>query len=431
MRVLLIALQQTTQGPASPEEQARWTDLGAHMRAARLEEDHALALASAMRDGGSLAPMLLCAKNSRLHSRAAALNLPTLAAGGPVDFMRLWLWQRRHKHLLVQTFGECSMAAGRRVLAMRPPQSTLLSHAFLLRAPHAEVCAGKGLLAAHKILCGSSHVYERIARACGFDQAESPWRGPKNRQLPLTGDVLYQVAPGMNLEGYVPAPAPECPTAQPQATAHAASAASGHDQRFIFCMGDALTPRSGVHVLIRAMAAMWQRRDLPRWEVRAAGGGPRFNEVLEEAESLGVHSRLCLLNEQPLPSLLQGCHAWIAPGSAPDELPETLGAGLAARMPLICAQGALHNQRLAAAPAAACMFEENNPQSLAEAMINIMTFEDFRRSLVDAGDALRPGLGLDAFADAVCARHEAWCSELGWLDKTGRTPDKNQTTEQQ
>lgn len=418
MRVLLIALQQTTEGPASPAEQAQWTELGAPMRTARLEEDHALALAAAMRDGGRLAPMLLCAKNSRLHRRAAALNLPTLAAGGPIDFTRLWLWQRRHKHLLVQTFGECSMAAGRRVLAMRPPQSTLLSHAFLLRAPHAEVCAGKGMLAAHKILCGSNHVRDRIAKASGITQGETPWRGPKNRQLPLTDDVLNQIAPGMNIEGY--GPAPEWPEA---------SASSGEGQRFIFCMGDALTPRSGVHVLIRAMAAIWQRRDLPLWEVRAAGGGPRFKEVLEEAESLGVQSRLCLLNEQPLPQLLSNCHAWIAPGSAPDELPETLGAGLAAHKPVICGQGELHTQRLKAAPAAACMFEENNPQSLAEAMINIMSNNDLRHSIVQAGDALRPGLGLDAFADAVCARHESWCAELGWLEKSPHAHANN--TEQQ
>ena len=419
MRVLLVALQQTTEGPASPEEQAQWTELGAPMRTARLEEDHALALASAMRDGGRLAPMLLCAKNSRLHRRATALNLPTLAAGGPLDFMRLWLWQRRHKHLLVQTFGECSMNTGRRLLAMRQPMSTLLSHAFLLRAPHVDVRAGKGMLAAHKILCGSTHVCDRIGRACAVTQGENPWRGPKNRQLPLTGDVLTKVTPGINLEGYTPAP-----------QWNADTAGSDNSPRFIFCMGDALTPRSGVHVLTRAMAAMWQRRDLPRWEVRAAGGGPRFREVLDEAESLGVQSRLCLLNEQPLHQLLQHCHAWIAPGSAPDELPETLGAGLAARMPVICGQGDLHTERLMPAPSAACMFEENNPQSLAEAMINVMTHENLRRSLVQAGDALRPGLGLDAFADAVCARHEAWCKELGWLEKAGHSHSKPPTTEQ-
>ena len=412
MRVLLIALQQTTEGPASPAEQAQWTELGAPMRTARLEEDHALALAAAMRDGGRLAPMLLCAKNSRLHRRAVALNLPTLAAGGPVDFTRLWLWQWRHKHLLVQTIGECSMAAGRRVLAMRAPQSTLLSHAFLLRAPHAEACAGKGMLAAHKILCGSNHVRERIAKASGITQGETPWRGPKNRQLPLAGDVLIQRAPGMSLEGYTPAP--EWKTEAPVAES------TDNEPRFVFCMGDALTPRSGVHVVIRAMAAIWQRRDLPRWEVRAAGGGPRFQEVLEEAESLGVQSRLCLLNEQPLHQLLHSCHAWIAPGSAPDELPETLGAGLAAHMPVICGQGDLHNQRLKAAPAAACMFEENNPQSLAECMINVMADAALRRRIVEAGNPLRPDLSHESFALATCTRHEGWCSQLGWLEKSGQ-----------
>ena len=404
MRVLLIALQQTTEGPASPAEQAQWTELGAPMRTARLEEDHALALAAAMRDGGRLAPMLLCAKNSRQHRRAVALNLPTLAAGGPIDFTRLWLWQRRHKHLLVQTIGECSMAAGRRVLAMRAPQSTLLSHAFLLRAPHAEACAGKGMLAAHKILCGSNHVQERIAKAAAITAGETAWRGPKNRSLPLAGDTLVQVAPGMSLEGFEPAPAWQ-------------ASAADEDRRFIFCMGDALTPRSGTNIVIRAMAAIWQRRDLPSWEVRAAGGGPRFQEVLDEAESLGVQTRLCLLNEQELPPLLRACHAWIAPGSAPDELPETLGAGIAARLPVICGQSDLHAQRLLAAPTAACMFEENNPQSLAEAMINVMTDARLRRNLVGAGEALLAGLSHESFADAVCARHEDWCGQLGWLEK--------------
>ena len=139
--------------------------------------------------------------------------------------------------------------------------------------------------------------------------------------------------------------------------------------------------------------------------------------MLDEAESLGVQSRLCLLNEQSLPHLLRTCHAWIAPGSAPDELPETLGAGLAAQTPVICGQSALHDQRLAAAPDAACMFEENNPQSLAECMINVMTDADQRRRIVEAGNALRPALSHESFALATCTRHEGWCSQLDWLEK--------------
>ena len=190
MRVLLVALQQTTEGPPSPEEQRRWTEQGAPMRAARLEEDHALALASAMRDGGRLAPMLLCAKNSRLYRRAAALNLPTLAAGGPLDVVRLWLWQRRHKYLLVQTFGESGMAAGRRVLAMRPPKTTLLSHAFLLRPPHAEVCAGKGMLAAPKFCAVQTMCRSALPKRPPSRQVKQPGAAPKTAACPLRATRL-------------------------------------------------------------------------------------------------------------------------------------------------------------------------------------------------------------------------------------------------
>ena len=87
--------------------------------------------------------MLLCRNHSRLHRRAAALNLPALTTGGPLDLPRLWFWQRRHKFLLVQTMGENAMALGRCVLRMRAPQTTLLAHAFLLRPPHEDVCTGK------------------------------------------------------------------------------------------------------------------------------------------------------------------------------------------------------------------------------------------------------------------------------------------------
>ena len=413
MRVLIIALQQTVAGPASPEEQRRWADLGSHLRTARIEEEHALALATAMRDGGRMAPMLLCLKGSHMHGRAQELNLPVMAVGGPgadnpLTLLRLWHWQRRHKFLLVQTVGEAAMPLGRRMLTLRPAGSTLLCHAFPHRAPHADICAEKSMLAAHRILCGTEHARARIAKSVLL-QAEqangvSTWRGPKKRELPLPGDVLPIIAPGMNTENYEPAPDWACSTG------------SGFPQRhFVFCVGDALTPRSGVHLVVRAMAAMWQREDLPKWEVRAVGGGPRFQEVLDEAEGLGVASRLCLLNEQNLPQVLRSCHAWIAPGASPDEIPESLGAGLAAHLPVICSESPLHRQRLAQAPQAAYMVAEDDAQALAKAMIDIMTDAGQRRSIVENGNPLRPQLGFDAFAANVCRLYEAWCGQLGWL----------------
>jgi len=50
-------------------------------------------------------------------------------------------------------------------------------------------------------------------------------------------------------------------------------------------------------------------------------------------------------------------------------------------------------------------------------MINVMTDARLRQDLVRAGEALLAGLSHESFADAVCARHEDWCGQLGWLEK--------------
>ena len=480
MRVLLIALQNTVPGPASPEEQTRWAELGSPMRTARMEEEHVLALARAMRDGGRLAPMLACRENSHLHARALQLNLPVLTVNGaspgnPFNFWHLWRWQRRHQKLLVQTMGQEAMPLGRSVLRMRPAGSTLLAHAFPLRPPQEHCATGKAFKAAHRVLCGSLHVMERLnavapTPACGrppdrtdrggktearepddmgsavakkgdtygtggtggpdskarsgcsgMDGKKHAERsaarqdcGEKSRTLPLGHDTLTLLAPGMSLDDFSPVAACE--------KGHPDSSGSGgaESQRFVFGLADALAPRSGAQVVMRAMSAIWQRDDLPPWEVRALGGGPRLAEILDEAESLGVASRLSILNEQHLPDVLSRCHAWIAPGSSPEELPENLWAGVAAGLPLLCSQSPLHLERLSLEgskpQSAALLVEENDPQALAKAMIDLMQNADLRRDLVRGGQALRPLVGLEAFAARACTLYTRWCRQLGWLE---------------
>ncbi|MDD4700617.1 MAG: glycosyltransferase [Desulfovibrio sp.] len=449
MRVLLIALQNTSPGPATLDEQRRWAELGSAMRTARMEEEHVLALARSMRDGGRLAPMLACLENSALYARAVQLNLPVIpvssaSAHNPFNHWRLWRWQRRHPRLLVQTVGQDAMPLGRSVVRMRQPGGTLLAHAFLLRAPSPQSLTGKPCFAAHKILCGSRHVQERLsateapkprATAAGKGgqtgentKAVFPEHGEKGRTLRLDGDFLTLVAPGMNLDDF----APSSPWAQadPQTAAHAAEASQPCRLRFIFGLADALTPRSGAQLVTRAMAAIWQLDDLPPWEVRALGGGPRYAELLEEAENLGVSSRLCLLNEQALPDVLQHCHAWISPGSSPEELPESLWAGMAANLPTVCSKSPLHSERLKLGgrpPAnAALLVEENDPQALAKAMIDIMQDAPLRLRLTEGGQALRPHIGLESFAARTCDLYQQWCRKLGWLDPPQPTEDSQQ-----
>lgn len=472
MRVLLIALQNTTPGPASPDEQTRWAELGSPMRTGRMEEEHALALARSMRDGGNFAPMLVCLEHSSLHGRAVQLNLPVIPVSGasqrnPLNLWRLWRWQRRHARLLVQTIGQDAMALGRSVLRMREPGATLLAHAFLLRPPASQSMTGKPFLAAHKILCGSQHILERMPASGTTERAATPCavtengatesaatlpdgtphsggtarpglpvggdsttaalraeRGEKGRTLRLDGDLLTLIAPGMSLDDFAPAPPWE--QAQPSEPI-AGETAQSREQRFIFALGDAMTPRSGAQLVTRAMAAMWQRDDLPTWEVRALGGGPRYAELLEEAENLGVSSRLCLLNEQSLPEVLRHCHAWIAPGSSPEERPESLWAGVAAFLPTVCSTSPLHRERLRLDgndPAdVALLVEENDPQALAKAMIDIMQDAPLRRRLAESSQPLRDHVGLESFAARACAQYQQWCRQLGWLDPTPATGD--------
>lgn len=383
MRILFIALQRETEAARHADGPPPGTDPA---RLARLEAEQALAMARSLRDGGRLAPLLVCRRGSRLHGEAVALGLPVLAVSGGGDVAahaRLWLWQRRHKALLIQTVGAEAVGFGHRVLRMRKNGSALLSHAFFVRPPAPECCRSRAMRAAARVFCGSEHVRRRIREI---------WEAmPEKRRPAAALDVL---APGIALADYRPEPAPPV---------------AGAAHRFVFGMGESLAPRSGALLMARAMAALWQRDDLPPWEVRMFGSGPRFEEILREAADLGVASRLCILGDQPPADALRHCGAWVAPGTSPEELPQTLWAGVAAGLPVICAQSALHRERLAGAPAATALrVEENDPQALARAMIGVMRDERLRARMRQAEEQFRPAIGLEAMAERFRAR----CEEL-------------------
>ena len=377
MHVLLIALQQ--EAAASRElPEGRGTDPAL---LARLEADQALAMTRALHAGGTFSPLLVCIRGSRLHAEATAGGLPALAVSGAASVaahVRLWRWQRPRDFLLIQTVGEVSAQLGRRVLAMRKKGSARLSHAFFVRPPAPELCRGRALRAASRVFCGSGHVRERIREL---------WDALPEKRRPEAR--LELLAPGIPLADYLLGPGP---------------GVSGGERRCIFGMGESLAAGSGALLMVRAMAALWQREDLPPWEVRMFGGGPRFDEVLREAVSLGVAGRLCILGDQPPGEAVGQCAAWVAPGTSPEELPQTLWAGVAAGLPLICAQSGLHRERLAGAPPlTALRIREGDPQALARALIAVMRDERLRARMRLAGESVRPGIGLAATAARFCA----------------------------
>lgn len=376
MHILLMALQQ--EGAGSPPG----TLPGPPAQLARVEAWQALAMAEALREDGRFTPLLVCRRGAWLHQRAAERGLPLLAVGGAGDvaaLVRLWRWQRRRGFLIIQTVGEEALGLSRRVLGMRKKGSAHLAHAFFVRPPSPEAARGRPLRAASRVFCGSEHVRASLREY---------WQGLPEKRRPDA--VLDLLAPGIALADYPPAPD------------------DGSAARFIFGMGESLMPRSGVLAVVRAMAALWQREDLPPWEVRMFGSGPRFAEILHEAESLGVAGRLSILGEQP-PEVLGQCSAWLAPGISPEEVPQTLWAGIALGVPLICALSPLHRERVAGAPPhAAVRIRESDPQALARAMIALMRDGRLRARMRMAGESLRPAIGLEAMA----GRFLAFCGEV-------------------
>ena len=371
MHILLMALQQEGDGSGAPP--------GTPVQLARVEAEQALAMTAALTEDGRFTPLLVCRRGAWLHQRAAERGVPLLAVGGAGDvagLVRLWRWQRRCNFLIIQTVGEEALGLSRRVLGMRKKGSAHLAHAFFVRPPAPDVARGRPCRAASRVFCGSEHVRASLHEL---------WRNlPAKRRPDALLDLL---APGIPLAEYPPAPE----TGRP-----------------VFGMGESLEPDSGALAVVRAMAALWQREDLDPWEVRMFGSGTRFAEILREAESLGVAGRLAILGEQP-PEVLAQCSAWLAPGTSPEEMPQTLWAGIALGVPLICALSPLHRERLAGAPPhAAVRIRESDPQALARAMIAVMRDERLRARLRRAGESLRPGIGLEAMA----GRFVAFCGEV-------------------
>ncbi|MDR2054384.1 MAG: glycosyltransferase [Desulfovibrio sp.] len=359
------------------------------------EEEQALAIALALREGGRTKPYLLCARESWVQRQAAALKLPCLAVRNrynPLNLLKLWLWQRRQASLLIQTVGEGSLRSGRRVQRWRKQGAALLAHAFFVRLPSDACRKGKALWAARKIFCGCESIRRNLA--------EADPGGVKDR--------LVLLAPGINQDRYSPTRPGEVAERGKMEENPWLPARGRH---FIFGMGCGLAAQSGALTAVRAMAALWQVGDLPPWEVRITGSGSRFAEVLEEAERLGVVSRLCLLGNQSAPDFLAACHVWLAPGTSPEERPDALWAGFAAGLPVICSRSALHVERLAGHDAA-IMVEPDDPQALAGAMIELMSNPGLRQGLLTRAVALRGKWELGRMAAEACRFFSSWFSSL-------------------
>jgi len=185
------------------------------------------------------------------------------------------------------------------------------------------------------------------------------------------------------------------------------------DGRVAICMPGALEAGYGQESLVHAMAALWQVTDLPPWEVRLLGAGPRFRFLLDEAQKLGVLDRLAILGDQDPCEVLPHCWALVLPSGEP-VYASGLAYGWAAGLPVIC-------------PALPAAFEltqdkENalhvapdNPQALASAILRIIREPGLVEHLVQGGkNALASVSEERMVADSVALYHEL-IAKRGWV----------------
>lgn len=326
----------------------------ARTRTDQLELEQAEALA-ASRD---------CTLVSTMPSRAERQALVLSRPFGPAALFRLWRWQSKHKELLLLATGYQSLRLARQIQKMHKKATIALYLPFALP----DEIKYRDLAPVKKCFCGSSFIQQGIE------------------------GILAQAKPGQTT--------PELAVAQPGIDTGKWQPARNGDSRFVFGMAESPEPDSGALLVVRAMSALWQQADLPGWEVRMFGSGPRYDEIMAEAENLGVFSRLSLLSEQPLPEVCGLCSIWLAPGSSPNELPSTLWAGFAAHLPVIARPDPLHQERLFGRKATLAV-NSANPQEMAKAMLELMRNPELRSQLRCQGENLLPLVSLGGMCERV------------------------------
>jgi glycosyltransferase involved in cell wall biosynthesis len=353
--------------------------LDLHCEAAPLWErmpDPALALART-KDFDTL---LVCRKNSPSALQAEAEKLPLLTLGSdspfhPLSLLRLWLRLRKHRRVLLHSFGGQAAALAYLLARRRERGTALLVHSHFFRPRLRHPFFPQSCAAAAGIICGSSAIAAHVLKESGL-------RPGKTHVIP----------PGVSHREY--------------------PRRAESDGRFVVCMPAPLESGNGQDMLIRAMSALWQMDDLPPWEVRLIGSGSMFHSLLEEARELGVLDRLSVLGEQDVRETLPRCSALILPFNAMVYTPG-LAAGWAVGLPVICPDHPACRE-IARHGENALFVRPDNPQDLAAAVLLLIREPRIARKLAEGGRASLPAVGEKRMLDDCRALYLELAAGRGW-----------------
>lgn len=153
--------------------------------------------------------------------------------------------------------------------------------------------------------------------------------------------------------------------------------------RVVFVVVSDLAEGWDLDILLQAMAYLQNMAiDLPPWEVRIVGEGPRFEALLNTAENLGVHKRLSMLERGNKMTLLHDADVLLC--VAPKDSSATILEGWATGLPVICPNLPEHME-LAEDKVSALMVPVANPVALAGAMLRLMQEAELGQRLSEGG----------------------------------------------
>ena len=329
-------------------------DLGRTMRGGQWQVFY---LARHQQKEGRYLPVVACPANSPLLSRLNEIGVKTIALPSCKQWnlltvLRLSLAQRKMKFAIIHTHDARAASLGamcQRLWRKKP----LLVHTRRVSYPV------KGL-SLKKYKCAD------VIAAVSKDTADTL------QLCGLPAEQLCVIHSGIDLSRYTPK--------QPSA-----SSLPVEDERFVFVVVGALTPQKGHSVLIKAMSFLKHQHDLPPWEVRVIGDGPLFNDILHEAQALGVDGQLSLLGRQDASKLLPFCDAMIVPSIDGEGSSGTIKEAWGVGLPLICSN-LKANLELAEHNKNALVFMCGTERDLASNMDRLIRDKTLQEKLVAGGN---------------------------------------------
>lgn len=404
-------------------------------------QEQALSLALALHDSGRYDVRLCCPPDSALAQRARQqkASLPLVAVSSPRNLptlFRLWRCQQHKQPLLMHSFDADALQLAERLTHVRRAGSTVLLHSCLT-IPAAMEQGDLPLRQEHKVFDALEDGNAREAQEPhkGHPHRDANTHGKSAAPPPAFAHKAWRLADRiLCANGVVRSHLANSglDTARLQVVHPGLDAAAlslrreRADGRFVFVAVESLLQGAGLFVLLRAMTALWQRTDLPPWEVRVVGAGEALLSILDEARTLGVEARLALLSRQDLGEVLPRCDALLVPNRQPCGNVLALMAAWCCALPLVYTDIAPHGEILRAAEAAshsaldsaqktALSVPPGEAQALAADMIRLLTEPVLCANLGAQGASMREYAGYARMVAQTLRHYEDCLSRQGWV----------------